>query len=73
MSSTNHLEFKFGCVCVCVCACVCVCVCVCAGSCECRAGWAGEDNPKLIFRNAVAKARGKKVRACRLSGERLAR
>lgn len=31
------------------------------GSCTCKAGWAGEDRPRLVFRNAIAKTRGKKV------------
>ncbi|XP_071948092.1 actin-related protein 5-like [Antedon mediterranea] len=30
------------------------------GSYQCRAGWATEDNPRLIFRNLVAKQRSKK-------------
>ena len=32
------------------------------GSWQCRAGWAGEDAPRLAFRNIIAKIRGKKVR-----------
>lgn len=31
------------------------------GSCTCKAGWAGEDKPRLVFRNTIARTRGKKV------------
>ena len=30
------------------------------GSFQCRAGWMSDDKPSLVFRNAVAKSRGKK-------------
>ncbi|GAB6019434.1 Actin- protein 5 [Chamberlinius hualienensis] len=30
------------------------------GSCKCRVGWATDENPRLIFRNVLAKQRGKK-------------
>ncbi|KAL8612784.1 hypothetical protein ACOMHN_033454 [Nucella lapillus] len=30
------------------------------GSCNCRVGWATDDQPKMIFRNVTAKQRGKK-------------
>ena len=31
------------------------------GSYQCRVGWANQDRPQFVFRNASTKARGKKV------------
>ena len=31
-----------------------------SGSFECRVGWMSDQEPRLMFRNAVAKSRGKK-------------
>ena len=32
------------------------------GGYQCKAGWAGESQPKLIFRNVTAKSKTKRVR-----------
>lgn len=38
------------------------CVCVCfLGSSYCRMGWAGDADPAIVFRNAIARNRAKKV------------
>ena len=36
------------------------CIIIDNGSHTCRAGWSNEDQPKLVFRNLIAKLRGKK-------------
>jgi len=36
------------------------CIVIDNGSHSCRAGWSNEPHPKLIFRNLIAKLRGKK-------------
>ena len=39
-------------------------ICCHSGSCQCRVGWANEAKPRMVFRNAVARTRGKKVCIC---------